>query len=190
VPGGAFTTRVFEELKPREILRLEAPLGTFYLRAESAKPIIMLATGTGFAPIKAMLESALESGALAERSATVYWGGRTRPDLYQLSTALEWNHPNVRFVPILSDPTVECQWEGRTGLAHRIVMADFPDLSGHQVYACGSPAMVEAARADFVSLCGLPREEFFADSFLTQLDRLRSTTDEKLEQKANNDEEI
>jgi CDP-4-dehydro-6-deoxyglucose reductase len=174
VSGGTFTSRVFDELKARDVLRLQAPLGTFYLRGDSTKPIIMLATGTGFAPIKAMYEAGVEQGTFGERAAVFYWGGRSKSDLYLLSTALSWNHPNVRVVPVLSRPTAECQWFGVTGLVHRAVMADFPDLSGHQVYACGSPAMVESARADFVSRCRLPKDEFFADSFLTQSDRVNA----------------
>jgi CDP-4-dehydro-6-deoxyglucose reductase len=171
VPGGSFTSRVFETLKPREILRLEAPLGTFYLRQDSSKPIIMLASGTGFAPIKAMCEAAHEVGLFDQRPTTIYWGGRTRADLYMLDTALGWKHPNLRFVPVLSEPTPACGWSGMTGFVHRAVMADFPDLSGHQVYACGVPLMVESARSDFVARCALPIDEFFADSFLTQRDR-------------------
>ena len=171
VADGAFTAHVFETLKPREVLRFEGPLGTFYLREDSAKPIIMLASGTGFAPIKAMCESALDAGLFDQRPASIYWGGRTRADLYMLATALAWKHPNLRFVPVLSEPTAKCEWQGVTGFVHRAVMADFPDLSGHQVYACGVPIMVDSARADFETHCGLPKEQFFADSFLTQMDR-------------------
>jgi CDP-4-dehydro-6-deoxyglucose reductase len=74
-------------------------------------------------------------------------------------------------VPVLSEPAPADAWQGRTGLVHRAVMEDFPDLSGHQVYACGAPVMVDAARADFSALCGLPADEFFADSFLTEAER-------------------
>ena len=88
-----------------------------------------------------------------------------------LDAPQRWSHPDLRFVPVLSDPTPECRWDGRTGFVHRAVMEDFPDLSGHQVYACGAPAMVDAARADFGAQCGLPPEEFYADSFLTEADK-------------------
>jgi CDP-4-dehydro-6-deoxyglucose reductase, E3 len=171
VEGGTFTTRIFEELRPRDILRLEAPLGTFYLREDSDKPIIMLASGTGFAPVKSMCEAALESGVFDRRPTTVYWGGRTREDLYMLDTAMAWSHPNLRFVPVLSEATAACAWTGATGFVHRQVMADFPDLSGHQVYACGAPIVIDSARTDFVDKCGLPVEEFLADPFLTGLER-------------------
>ncbi|HEY1504425.1 MAG TPA: hypothetical protein VGF92_09005, partial [Stellaceae bacterium] len=76
--------------------------------------------------------------------------------------------PQFTFVPVLSEPLLEDGWTGRTGFVHRAVIEDFPDLSQHQVYACGAPIMVDAARRDFTSLCRLPAEEFFADSFLTE----------------------
>ena len=170
-PGGAFTDHVFKTMKERDILRFEGPLGTFYLREDSDKPIVMVASGTGFAPIKAMCESALEKG--MKRPITLYWGCRAKRDLYMLDVPSAWQHPNLRFVPVLSDPTPECQWTGRTGFVHRAVMEDFPDLSGCQVYACGAPVMVDAARADFSAKCKLPAEEFFADSFLTEADRMQ-----------------
>ena len=168
-PGGLFTDRVFSSMKVREILRFEGPLGTFYLR-ESEKPAVLVASGTGFAPIKAICESALEKG--LQRPITLYWGCRAKRDLYMLDVPQKWQDPNFNFVPVLSDPTPECQWSGRTGFVHRAVMQDFPDMSGVQVYACGAPVMVDAARADFSSQCGLPAEEFFADSFLTEADKV------------------
>jgi len=169
-PGGLFTDHLFSKAKVRDILRFEGPLGTFFLRQDSDKPIIMLASGTGFAPIKAICEQALEKK--LARPITLYWGCRVKRDLYMLDLAQTWERENFRFVPVLSDPTPECTWTGRTGFVHRAVMQDFPDLSGVQVYACGAPVMVEAARADFSSHCGLPAEEFFADSFLTEADRV------------------
>jgi CDP-4-dehydro-6-deoxyglucose reductase, E3 len=172
-PGGLFTDHLFSKAKVRDILRFEGPLGTFFLRQDSDKPIIMLASGTGFAPIKAICEQALEKK--LARPITLYWGCRVKRDLYMLDLAQTWERENFRFVPVLSDPTPECTWTGRTGFVHRAVMQDFPDLSGVQVYACGAPVMVEAARADFSSHCGLPAEEFFADSFLTEADRVPAT---------------
>ena len=162
-PGGLFTDHVFKAMKERDLLRFEGPLGTFYLREDSGKPIVMVASGTGFAPIKAMCEVAIAKG--MKRPITLYWGCRTKRDLYMLDLAASW--PHVKFVPVLSDES----WAGRTGFVHRAVMEDFPDLSGHQVYACGAPVMVDAARADFTSKCGLPPEEFLADAFLTEADR-------------------
>ncbi len=168
-PGGAFTDQVFSTLKVRDLLRFEGPLGTFFLREESDKPIVMVASGTGFAPIKAMCESALQRG--LKREMTLYWGCRAKRDLYMLDVPQGWKADNFRFVPVLSDPTPECQWIDRTGFVHRAVMRDFSDMSGVQVYACGAPVMVDAARRDFVAQCSLPAEEFFADSFLTEADK-------------------
>jgi CDP-4-dehydro-6-deoxyglucose reductase len=165
VPGGYFTEQLFNQYKGREILRFEGPLGTFYLREESTKPIVLVAGGTGFAPIKAVIEHALYSG--VQRPMTLYWGARARRDLYMPDLPEQWqrDHPQFRYVPVLSEPAPEDGWTGRTGFVHVAVMEDLHDLSGHQVYACGGPAMIDAARADFISRCGLPENEFFADSF-------------------------
>lgn len=170
MPGGLFTDRVFTALKAGEVLRFEGPLGTFYLREESNKPIVFLAGGTGFGPIKAMIEYALRRK--IARPMTLYWGCRARRDLYMAELPLQWaaENPHFTFVPVLSDALREDDWTGRTGLVHRAVMADHPDLSGHQVYACGAPVMVDAARRDFTAQCGLPAAGFFADSFLTEAD--------------------
>jgi CDP-4-dehydro-6-deoxyglucose reductase, E3 len=162
-PGGVFTDHVFSKLKVRDLLRFEGPLGSFYLREDSEKPIVMLASGTGFAPIKALCEYALERK--ISRPITLYWGGRLKQDLYMLELASAW--PHVKFVPVLSDE----KWDGRMGFVHRAVMEDFPDLSGHQVYACGAPIVVESARRDFSQQCRLPENEFYADSFLTEADK-------------------
>jgi CDP-4-dehydro-6-deoxyglucose reductase len=169
-PGGLFTDRVFSSLKPGELLRFEGPLGTFYLREDSTKPIVFLASGTGFGPIKAMIEYALKRKMLETRPMALYWGCRSKQDLYMLGMPQRWSQdtPNFIFVPVLSDPLPADAWVGRRGFVHRAVMEDFPDLAGHQVYACGAPAMVDAARRDFTSRCGLPPQEFFADSFLTE----------------------
>ncbi len=169
-PGGAFTDRVFGAMKEKEILRFEGPLGTFYLREDSDKPIVMVASGTGFAPIKAMCEAMLAKGIEAADHALLGLPREARP-LHARACRRPGSDPNLRFVPVLSDPTPECAWTGRTGFVHRAVMQDFPDLSGHQVYACGAPVMVDAARADFSAKCRLPEDEFFADSFLTEADK-------------------
>jgi CDP-4-dehydro-6-deoxyglucose reductase len=168
-PGGAFTDHVFTKLKARDLLRFEGPLGSFYLREDSDRPIVMLASGTGFAPIKAICEHAFEKK--ISRPMTLYWGCRAKRDLYMLEAPAKWQHPGFKFVPVLSDPTPECLWTGRTGFVHRAVMEDFPDMSGVQVYACGAPVVIEAARRDFGAQCGLPADEFYADSFLTEADK-------------------
>jgi CDP-4-dehydro-6-deoxyglucose reductase len=169
-PGGLFTDHAFSTLKVRDLLRFEGPLGTFYLREDSDKPIVLVASGTGFAPIKSICEYAFAKKIHEKRPMTLYWGCRAKRDLYMLDVPLSWKEPNFRFVPVLSDPTSECAWTGCEGFVHRQVMQDFPDMSGVQVYACGAPVMVDAARRDFSAQCGLPAEEFFADSFLTAAD--------------------
>jgi CDP-4-dehydro-6-deoxyglucose reductase len=170
VAGGQFTDHVFGKMKERDILRFEGPLGTFFLREDSGKPIVLVASGTGFAPIKAILEHAFHAG--VQHPMTLYWGGRRPKDLYLDALPRQWatEHANFRYVPVISDALPEDTWHGRTGFVHRAVMEDFPDLSGCQVYACGVPVMVDAARRDFTTLCKLPEEEFFADSFTTQAD--------------------
>ena len=171
MPGGKFTDHVFGALKEKDILRMEGPFGSFFLREESDKPMILLASGTGFAPIKAIVQQLQHKG--IQRPAVLYWGCRRRADLYQhdwcLQAAAEM--PQLRYVPVLSEPTADEGWAGRTGFVHQAVMADFPDLSGHQVYACGAPVMVESAQRDFVARCGLPPDEFYADSFTSEADK-------------------
>ena len=162
--GGPFSDYVFNRMKEKDILRFEGPLGTFFLRENSAKPIILLASGTGFAPIKAIVEHALHKG--LRRPMTLYWGGRARADLYLNDLAETWQRDHgIRYVPVLSEARPEDDWRGRSGFVHRAVMEDFPDLSGHQVYACGAPVMVEAAHQDFTTQCKLPEDEFYSDSF-------------------------
>jgi CDP-4-dehydro-6-deoxyglucose reductase, E3 len=169
VAGGQFTDHVFAKMKERDILRFEGPLGTFFLREESANPIVFVASGTGFAPIKAIVEEALHKG--IARPMTLYWGGRRPKDLYMNTLAQGWaDAGKLTYVPVISDALPEDGWAGRTGFVHRAVMQDFPDLSGHQVYACGVPMMVDAARRDFIAQCRLPEDEFYADSFTTQAD--------------------
>lgn len=171
MPGGRFTDHVFGAMKEKDILRMEGPFGSFFLREESVKPIVLLASGTGFAPIKAIIEQ-MQHKAIG-RPAVLYWGARRRADLYMHEWALQAaaEMPNLRYVPVLSEATVEEAWEGRTGFVHQAVMQDLPDLSGHQVYACGAPVMVESAERDFVTRCGLPREEFYADAFTSEADK-------------------
>ena len=171
VPGGQFTAHVFGKMKERDILRLEGPLGTFFLREDSAKPIVFVASGTGFAPIKSIIEHALRKG--VTRPMVLYWGGRRPKDLYMNELPQKWaaEHPQqFRYIPVVSDALPEDNWSGRTGFVHRAVMEDFPDLSAHQVYACGVPVMVDAAKRDFTQRCRLPEDEFYADSFTTQAD--------------------
>lgn len=163
IPGGAFTQHVFSEMKERDILRFRGPLGTFFLREDSDKPIMFVASGTGFAPVKAIIEHALHIG--IKRPMHFYWGGRKRSDLYLLDLARQWEARGIRFTPVLSEALAEDHWQGRTGFVHEAVLEDYSDLSGHQVYVSGAPIVVEAAHRDFTNLRGLPDEEFFSDAF-------------------------
>ena len=161
IDGGRFTGHVFETMIEKEILRFEGPLGSFFLREDSTRPIVMVAGGTGFAPIKGIVEHAIRLG--LQRPITLYWGARRRDGLYLDALARSWEAalPGLRYVPVLSDEP----WEGRVGLVHEAVLEDFADLSAHEVYACGAPAMIDAARARFCTDRGLPEDAFFADAF-------------------------
>ena len=166
LPDGRFTGHVFSGMKEKEILRVEGPYGSFYLRDDSPKPIILLASGTGMAPVQAMLEYMEFMG--ITRQTALYWGGRRPQDLYLDGWVCEQlvAMPHLRYVPVVSDALPEDGWSGRTGFVHAAVLQDLPDLSGHQVYACGTPAMVDAARVDFITRAGLPEDEFYADAFV------------------------
>ena len=172
MPGGKFTDPVFTTMKEKDILRVEGPYGSFFLREDSDKPMVLLASGTGFAPIKALMEHRQHKG--ITRPATLYWGGRRPSDLYMN----DWvegqlaQMPNLRYVPVVSNATPEDAWTGRTGFVHHAVLQDQPDLSGFQVYACGAPIVVDSAQRDY-GAAGLPAEEFFADSFTSEADKAK-----------------
>ncbi len=164
VPGGLFSDQVFAKMKERDLLRFQGPLGTFFLREDSDRPVILVAGGTGFAPIKAMLEHAFAQG--ITRPLHLYWGVRGRRDLYLHDLPQAWTreHPHFRFTPVLSEPQPEDQWSGRTGWVHEAVIADYPDLSRHEVYASGPPPMIEALKQS-VKIHGLPGDRLYYDSF-------------------------
>jgi CDP-4-dehydro-6-deoxyglucose reductase len=173
MPGGKFTDPVFTTMKEKDILRAEGPYGSFFLREDSDKPMVLLASGTGFAPIKALIEHMQHKG--INRPATLYWGGRRPSDLYMNDWVQEQlaQMPHLRYVPVVSNATPEDAWTGRTGFVHQAVLQDHPDLSGFQVYACGAPIVVESAQRDYGS-AGLPAEEFFADSFTSEADKAKA----------------
>ena len=164
VPGGLFTDQVFSTMKVRDILRFNGPHGSFYLREDSKKPMIFLAGGTGFAPIKGLVEHVIAEK--CTRPIYIYWGAKARVDLYMPDLPKQWAaaHANIKFIPVLSEPAADDAWTGRTGLVHQSVTVDHQNLSDFQVYACGSPGMIDAAKRDFLA-AGLPEEEFFADAF-------------------------
>lgn len=169
IPGGQFTQFVFNEMPDKAIMRIEAPLGSFYLREDTQKPMIMIAGGTGFAPIKGIIEYMLHNH--IQRKIYLYWGARALADLYMPLLPAEWAvaNENIEFVAVLSDAAPEDNWTGRTGLVHQAVLDDFAsnalgDLSDYEVYCCGAPAMVEVAHNSFVT-AGLPNDAFYSDAF-------------------------
>jgi CDP-4-dehydro-6-deoxyglucose reductase, E3 len=159
IAGGKFTSHVFNDMKERDILRIKGPLGTFFLHEDSLKPIIFVASGTGFAPVKAIIEHALHIGFKPEMH--FYWGVRKQSDLYMLANVKEWEAQGIKFTAVVSNE----QWNGRTGFVHQAVLDDFRDLSGYAVYACGAPVVVDAAHRDFTAQRGLPRDAFYSDAF-------------------------
>lgn len=166
IPGGQFTEYVFNEMPEKAILRIEAPFGSFFLREESTKPIIMVAGGTGFAPIKGIIEHMLHHN--IQREVILYWGALTKQDLYMPALPEAWaaEYPNIRFIPVLSDAKPEDQWQGRTGYVHQAVLDDFAatGLADFEVYCCGAPAMVAVAHASFIE-AGLAEDAFLSDAF-------------------------
>jgi CDP-4-dehydro-6-deoxyglucose reductase len=165
VEGGKFTSHVFNEMKEGDLLQVEGPLGTFFLHEEGDKPIIFMSGGTGFAPVKSMVEHALDAG--LKRSMVLYWGAKTPADLYLVDLPGKWQqeHENFKFIPVLSESKPEHNWQGRTGLVTDAILQDYQKLDRYQVYACGSPAMIDAGRAAFMAK-GLPEDQYFSDAFL------------------------
>jgi CDP-4-dehydro-6-deoxyglucose reductase len=163
VPGGNFTESLFAELREGALLKIEGPIGQFVYR-EQARPALLVAGGTGFAPLKAILRHALERG--SPRPLHLYWGARTPSDLYQEELVNEWvsRYPQLRFSTVLSETAAGTSADRRTGFVHEAVLADHPSLTQFEVYAAGPPAMIEAIRASF-PLRGLPADQLHFDSF-------------------------
>ena len=162
IPGGDFTEYVFNEMKVRDLLRFEGPHGTFTLQEESDKPIIMLATGTGFAPIKSILEHAFAEG--ITRPIHFYWGGRTASDFYLDKMVQGWaaEHDNFNYIPVVSQP--DADWSGRTGHVQHVVLEDFDFLSGYEVYSCGNPTMVKEGYT-LLTEAGVGKNDYMSDAF-------------------------
>lgn len=167
VPGGYFSEHVLPDLAPGARLKLELPFGNFGLKANSDKAAILVASGTGFAPMKSIIEDAIRQG--WPRPLTLYWGARRRQDLYLLEFVQQWaaRIQQFRFIPVLSEPGDGDGWTGRTGFVHHAVMEDHASLAQHEVYACGVPAMINAARQDFTGYRRLPADAFASDAFVT-----------------------
>jgi len=163
VEGGKFTSHVFNGMKEGDVLQVEGPYGNFSLHENNDKPIIFMSGGCGFGAIKGMVEHAFNIG--LKRPMTLYWGARTPADLYSdLPEKWQREHDNFKFIPVLSEPKPEHGWQGRTGLVHEAILQDYERLDEYQVYACGSPGMVEASRAPFMAR-GLPEDQYFSDAF-------------------------
>lgn len=164
IPGGVFSAYVTNEMQEKAILRLEAPFGNFFLREDSQKPIIFVAGGTGFAPVKGIIEHMLHNN--IKRDIILYRGARVAEDLYMHELCEKWAEftPHLTYIAVLSEPAASDNWQGRTGLVHQAVLEDFKDLGGFQTYVCGAPGMCEVAHNTFVQQ-GLQADEFFSDAF-------------------------
>jgi CDP-4-dehydro-6-deoxyglucose reductase len=164
VASGEFTQQLFSGMREKTLLRIEGPLGQFWFRRESPRPALMIGGGTGYAPLRSMMRQLLALG--DRRSLHLYWGAQTHQDLYEDQQIIELclQYPNLKYTPVLSEPTPQEHWQGRRGWVHQAALQDHPDLGGIDVYASGPPAMVEAVRSEFITR-GLPREQLFFDSF-------------------------
>lgn len=165
VPGGAFSEQVLASLHLNDKLEIEVPFGDFYIREGDETPYVLVATGTGFAPLRSIIDDMIRRRR-KQNEVRLYWGGRGRADLYMAEACERWarRYPWFTFIPVLSEPDPD--WKGRRGLVHRAVLDDIPDLSGWRVYACGNPMMIQAARGEFRTLGGLPEGCFYADAFV------------------------
>ncbi|MDS0803630.1 FAD-binding oxidoreductase [Burkholderia cenocepacia] len=168
MPHGRFSGHVYKNLKVRDLLKIEGPFGAFNLR-ESVAPVILIASGTGYAPVASIMRAHGE--VLARRGARFYWGGRKIEDLYAFDEVLAWrdSSPNFHFIPVLSNP--DPMWTGRTGFVHLAIKEDFSNLADYEVYACGNPLMIDAARQTFLDECNLDEVNFISDSFATAIEK-------------------
>ena len=170
VDGGGFTSWVFDELKERDILRLEAPLGTFFVRNDKTeRPMIMMGGGTGFAPLKSMIEDLLAHQ--DTRPLHLFWGAQTQAELYMHEQAQQWadQHDHIQYTSALSKPESDQQAGAFRGLVHEAVLQQYPQLSGFDIYMSGPPAMIDAGRTAFLNN-GAEKHRIFFDSFEFGLD--------------------
>lgn len=165
LPGGYFGEHILPGLKPGDPIELELPFGDFYLRDDLPPDVILLAGGTGFAPIQSMLEEVLPKR--TGHSFHLFWGARTREGLYALDHIKKWQtkYQHFKFVGVVSDDSHECDF--RHGMVHHAVADDFDSLARTHVYACGSPMMITAARHMFIRERMLPAANFFSDAFVS-----------------------
>lgn len=173
VPDGQFGDYVFEGMKVKTLLRIKGPLGSYYLREDTDRPVILIGGGTGFAPLKGMLEHAFQTG--FDKPMHLFCGVRAYRDLYMDETVTHWvkNHANLQYTPVLSEPEASDNWQGKTGFVHQAVIETYPDLSGYDVYLSGPPPMVKAGMDAFYAH-GLPESQIFSDSFEYSDDALKA----------------
>jgi CDP-4-dehydro-6-deoxyglucose reductase, E3 len=139
-----------------------------YLRKESSRAILFIAGGTGFAPIKGIIDTLIKTQ--SERAITLFWGARDPSGIYAPEVITKWRkrRPDLHFEPVISDSLEAAGWTGKRGLVHEAVLASFATLKDYDVYVCGAPAMVQATRSALQASRGLPAEQFFSDSFVSQ----------------------
>jgi CDP-4-dehydro-6-deoxyglucose reductase len=173
VPDGQFGDFVFDGLKEKTLMRIEGPLGSYFLREDSERPIILVGGGTGFAPLKGMLQHAFHIK--LDRPIHLFCGVRAKRDLYMDDMVKQWlkQHPNLKYTPVLSEPKEEDNWQGETGFVHESVVRHYPDLSGYDVYLSGPPPMVKASMDMFYER-GLPETQIYSDSFEYSDDALKA----------------
>ena len=165
--GGVFTSYAFNYMKVGHTVQIKGPYGNFTYQSKAKQSVIFLASGTGFAPVNSILETIATYKPEEQPVIYFYWGARKLDDLYRLDVAKAFTHKLSRyhFVPVLSDALPQDNWTGRTGLVHQAVLDDFVDLKFYEVYACGAPAMIDAAYTTFIKERALPVQAFYSDVF-------------------------
>jgi NAD(P)H-flavin reductase/ferredoxin len=168
MPGGGFTSSVVPGLAKGDVLQVELPHGDFYLREDSDRPLLFIAGGTGFAPVKSIIDHVIKRG--IERPMTLFWGARDPTGLYAAEVVKKWLRqcPSLRYEPVISDPVDASAWSGRRGFVHQAVLESFDSVKDFDVYTCGAPIMVQAVRTALEDQRELPPTQFFSDSFVTE----------------------
>lgn len=164
VPGGKFSVQVLAGIDKGSVLSIELPYGEFSLSDKADSKALLIATGTGFAPLKSIIEGQIHAG--GTRPLHLFWGVRKSSDLYMAELAEKWaaDHDWFEYTPVVSQP--DESWNGRTGYVHQTAQQLYPDMSGFEVYACGSPSMLADAKRDFCGHLGLAEDAFFSDAFV------------------------